>query len=215
MDKYIGELLGALDKLHLRGSTVVAAVADHGEYLGEHGLYDHHRLYEEVIRVPMMIAIPNMAGTVRRKDIVSTIDLAPTILTLLGSDPMESAQGRDLLEPSASQKCTPVFSEWRDFRILNKRIKPVPDDFLISVQHQQHKLILSMISKDGNQLFDLVNDPNEMQNLADDHPDLFAQLEQTISLHIANDLPAGLLSTDGIQISPESNQMLKSLGYIQ
>jgi hypothetical protein len=128
---------------------------------------------------------------------------------------MESAQGRDLLEPSASQKCTPAFSEWRDFRILNKQIKPLPEDFLISVQHQQHKLILSMVAEGGNQLFDLANDPSEMQNLANDHLDLFTQREQTISLHIANDLPAGLLSTDGIQISPESTEMLKARGYIQ
>ena len=86
---------------------------------------------------------------------------------------------------------------------------------MISVQHQQHKLILSMVTKGGNELFDLSNDPKEKQNLADDHLDLFAQLEQIISLHVANDLPSGLMSTEGIQISPESTEMLKALGYIQ
>lgn len=215
MDKYLGELLEALDNLNLRSSTVIAVVADHGEYLGDHGLYGHHRLYEEVIRVPMIIAIPNMEKTIKRKDVVSTIDLAPTLLKLLRADLLESAQGRDLLEPSASEKNIPAFSEWRDFRILNKRNKSRPHDFLISLQGQQYKLILSMVSKRGNEVFNLINDPREMKNLAKDDTDLFKQLEQTISLHIANDLPSGLMDTEDVQISSESIEMLKSLGYIQ
>ena len=215
MDKYIGELLEALESLNLRSSTVIAVVADHGEYLGEHGLYGHHRLYEEVIRVPMIITIPGMEKIIKRKDVVSTIDLTPTLLKLLGADSLESAQGRDLLEPSASEKNIPAFSEWRDFRILNQRNKPRPHDFLISLQNQQYKLILSIVSKSGNKVFNLINDPGEMKNLANDDPDLFEQLEQAISLHITNDLPSGLMDTEDVQISSESIEMLKSLGYIQ
>ena len=215
MDKYIGELLETLDSLNLRSSTVIAVVADHGEYLGEHGFYDHHSLYEEVIRVPMMIAVPDMGKTTRRKDIVSTIDLVPTLLPILGVDSLDSAQGRDLLKPSASEKNIPVFSEWRNFKILNKYYQPRPEDFLISVQHQQYKLIFSMISTGGNKVFDLVNDPGENENLVNEKPDLAKQLEQLISLHVRNDLPSELMSTEGIQISSESMEMLKALGYIQ
>ena len=98
---------------------------------------------------------------------------------------------------------------------MNKRYQPRPEDFLISVRQQQYKLIFSMVSEKGNKMFDLVNDPGETKNLLNENPDVAKQLEQLISLHIENDLPSGLMNAEDIQISPESVEMLKALGYIQ
>lgn len=83
-DHYIGELLGVVDELKLRESTLVVLVADHGESLGEHGYVGHGRqLYEPVIHVPLIFRLPGVvtAGKVVEEQ-VSLIDVSPTIVDL-------------------------------------------------------------------------------------------------------------------------------------
>jgi arylsulfatase A-like enzyme len=83
-DHHIGILLGALDRLKLRDSTLVVLTADHGESLGEHDYVGHgQHLYENIVRVPMIVRLPGVAapGTVVDRQ-VSLLDLAPTIVGL-------------------------------------------------------------------------------------------------------------------------------------
>lgn len=215
MDKHIGGLLSILEHFDMLHSTVIAVVADHGEYLGEHGLYDHHQLYEEVLRVPMMIHLPDLEKPVRKTDLVSTIDLTPTLLDLLGVEPLPGAQGRNLLDFSAGNQKVAAFSEWRHHKILKKHYQPQPEDFQIGVRHEQYKLIASMNSPDRKMLFNLVDDPREHKNLAETHPGQVKKLESLISSHVKNALPQGLLSADDVEMSQDTLEMLKSLGYIQ
>jgi arylsulfatase len=133
VDQHIGAILGLLDDLGLSRNTVVALTADHGEYLLEHGLIDHSRLYDEVLHVPMMIHWPARGAAERHPRPVSTIDLVPTLLAILGVESLPTAQGRNLLASSGSDEDFPVFAEWRDFRMLSKKKKARPGDFLVSV----------------------------------------------------------------------------------
>jgi arylsulfatase A-like enzyme len=215
MDKHIGGLLSILEHFSLLHSTVIAIVADHGEYLGEHGLYDHHQLYEEVLRVPMMIHMPNLNKPIRNTDLVSTIDLAPALLDLLGLEPLPGAQGRNLLVRPSRDQTIAAFSEWRHHKILKKSYQQQPEDFQIGVRYEQYKLIASMNSPDRKMLFNLADDPKEHKNLAESHPYQVSNLESLISSHIKNNLPQGLLSTDDVEMAPDTLEMLKSLGYIQ
>jgi arylsulfatase A-like enzyme len=84
MDEQIGRLVEALDARDPGGDTVLAVVADHGEGLGDHDWWTHGILDQEQIHVPLIIKAP---GTDQRSEIdelISTVDLAPTLLDLAG-----------------------------------------------------------------------------------------------------------------------------------
>jgi arylsulfatase A-like enzyme len=85
-DKFIGELDARLKKLGLREKTIFCVIGDHGEAFGEHGLHGHERIvFEEVLRVPWVMRAPDVieAGLKIKKP-VSSVDLTPTLLSLLG-----------------------------------------------------------------------------------------------------------------------------------
>jgi len=96
MDAQIGRLLDHLRALGLEDRTLIAATADHGESLGEHG-EDTHGLYvyDATLAVPLLVRLPSAirAGT-RVTSLVSGVDLAPTVLELMGLPPMPGVQGR-------------------------------------------------------------------------------------------------------------------------
>jgi hypothetical protein len=87
-DKFIAALDGELGKLNLANSTIFCIVGDHGEAFGEHGLLGHERIaFDEVLRVPWIVRAPRLLGPgTKIAKSVSSIDLAPTLLTLLGFD---------------------------------------------------------------------------------------------------------------------------------
>lgn len=212
-DKHIGDLLQRLKTLGLEDRTVVAVAADHGEYLGEKRQFSHSLLYKPVLHVPMFIHVPQMDIGTRRKDVVSTIDLAPTLLALLSLPEMPAAQGRNLLNNFSEN--TPVFAEWRDYNLVTRKKKINPQYFLISVQVGNIKLIRSVINPKRNLLFNLDLDPDEEKNLVFKDRKLYKRMETILENHIKKDLPNGLLGGDYIKLDGESIKMLKSLGYIK
>ena len=85
MDEQLGRLLDTLERLDLRKNTVVIFVSDHGFNLGEHTSWQKTNLWEESVRVPLIISVPGMAHSgKKREDVVELIDLYPTILELGG-----------------------------------------------------------------------------------------------------------------------------------
>lgn len=84
VDSQLGRLLDALDGLHLASTTAVVVHSDHGFSLGRHGRWSKYSLYEEVTRVPLMIAVPGIRSAVAVDDIVETVDILPTLLDLWG-----------------------------------------------------------------------------------------------------------------------------------
>lgn len=97
-DHHIGRLLDGLAPLGLEDQTVTVITADHGESLGEHDFYFDHGefLYDTCLRVPLVIHAPGYP-VARVKDLVGTIDVAPTLLELLAAKPLEDIQGRSLV----------------------------------------------------------------------------------------------------------------------
>jgi arylsulfatase A-like enzyme len=103
-DAELGRLLDGLSARGLEGTTLVAFTADHGEALGEHDVYfaHGHDLTDELVRVPLLLRGPGIEAA-RRRDVVSLLDLYPTLLRQLGDAPPGKRPGRDLLAPGAEQ----------------------------------------------------------------------------------------------------------------
>jgi arylsulfatase A-like enzyme len=96
LDELIGRVLGRLESLGLADDTIVVMTTDHGEQMGSHGLFQKSCMYEEALRVPLLVRAPGLVPAGRRIDApVSLADLAPTLLSLLGL----AEPGRTLLEP--------------------------------------------------------------------------------------------------------------------
>src|SRR5207247_4868114 len=98
MDRQVGRLTGFLAQRHLAETTLVIAVGDHGEGLGDHGEPEHgYLLNEEVLRVPLLVSLPGVVREgLRVSAVVSLVDLVPTILDVLEIPHEPRGRGRSL-----------------------------------------------------------------------------------------------------------------------
>ncbi|MGC9450081.1 MAG: sulfatase-like hydrolase/transferase [Oceanipulchritudo sp.] len=94
IDKYTGILLDKLEELGLADNTIVVFTSDHGEMMGSHGLVGKQCMYQESIRVPLMIRLPGQTEPVRVRGPVSQVDLVPTLLELMGAPVPGHLQGQ-------------------------------------------------------------------------------------------------------------------------
>ncbi len=114
VDQAIGAVVASLKKNGLWENTIVAVLADHGEGLADHDHYHHgYTLYEDQIRVPLIVRFPDGPRGEVHEAPVSTIDLVPTILARLGIEGPDDWQGVDRLDPA--RRDHPVFSEYATY----------------------------------------------------------------------------------------------------
>jgi choline-sulfatase len=171
VDERIGEVLGALRDSGLQDQTTVIFCADHGEMLGERGLWYKMSFFEQSARVPLIVR--DFTGRVparRAAAPVSLLDVAPTLLQLAGLAPdavAGSGDGESLLSPRGR----PVVSEYHGEGVQ------APSAM---VRSGDEKLIVSL--EDPDLLFDLAADPLELQNLPRDAPLLREALESALNL---------------------------------
>lgn len=212
-DQHFGDLMKALVDLGLMKTTAVVVTADHGEHLGEHGRYEHSGLYDEVLHVPLMIAAPGLHPE-RRPELVSTIDIVPTLLDTLELPAMSSAQGRSVAE--RGDRIEPVFAEWRHFRVVTNRAKAKQGDFQLGVRTDDHKLIVDWLFPDeGTMFFDLRTEPKEENNRFDLENSSVKTLSAILDAHIEHDLSLEHLQRSDIAIDPKTMKMLQALGYVE
>ena len=103
VDARVGRVLAALEQRGLTENTVFAFTSDHGEGFGEHGRFLHgNSFYQELMHIPWILAGPGVEAGVRRTDVVSHIDVVPTLSEALGIEPPPGVQGRSALRPSAA-----------------------------------------------------------------------------------------------------------------
>ena len=168
IDENIGRVLDYLDQNGLSENTIVVYTSDQGFYLGEHGWYDKRFMYEESMRTPLLIRFPEeiRAGLIVQK-LVQNLDFAPTLLDLTTGIVPADMQGlslRPLLDEAAQAKWrTSLYYHYYEYPHGWHSVHPH-----YGVRTERYKLIHFYGEMDHWELYDLMEDPDELDNLYDD-----------------------------------------------
>ena len=167
LDDKIGRLLDALDETGMAENTVIVHTSDHGESLGEHGLWRKMNFYEQSARVPLQIAWPGVIeGGQRFAGAVSLVDATATILEMAGAD-AESSGAPDLDGVSLLPQMTGGANAERD-SAFSEHLAHGTDRPRAMLRQGRWKLAYSHAHPPDVELYDLEADPGEFRNLADD-----------------------------------------------
>jgi choline-sulfatase len=181
VDEKIGEVMAALRATDQEADTIVVFLSDHGDMLGERGLWYKMNFYEWSARVPLMVAAPGMPA--RRVDTpVSTVDLAPTLAELAGidlSEVMPWTDGVSLVPVAAGASRGPVRMEYA------AEASEAP---LVAIRDGRYKYVACVL--DPPLLFDLAADPDERLNLSGDPAHAGAEAALAAAVAAAWDLAA-------------------------
>lgn len=210
-DAQVGRLLDALARDGRLADTLVVAVADHGEMLGEHGELTHcFFIYEAAVHIPLLIAGPG-APTAVIEDQVRIVDIFPTILGRLGIEAPATIQGADLWPLTAG----------KDLRLIAHSESWYPRihygwSELQSIQDGRYKLI----GAPERELYDLALDPGETLNLAAAEPERVAAMEAglhrllTAAAASAPTATTPAATATPAPLDPETEARLQALGYL-
>ena len=179
MDVLIGQIVAALRENDLEENTLVLYTSDHGEQVGEHGLWWKQTFYEDSVKVPAILAWPGRlpAGT-RCDRVISSLDLNATMLDALGCPDLPNSRGRSLLPLLAD----PKNAEWDDVAFSEfcqdaaGAGGPFPQEGIFQRMIRRGRWKLNYYHGQPCQLFDLQTDPRERCDLAADpaHQEILA-----------------------------------------
>ncbi len=203
IDREVGKIVAALDRFGGAEEVVTIVVGDHGESLGQHGEATHSALvYDATLQVPLLIAHRSLPHGRLVEPSVSTVDVAPTILSLLGL-PTDGTSGADLaplwsdrpFEPSRPlyfENCATWFtSGWAPlFGVVEGRFKTIVGPQV--------------------RVFDVAADPDETKDVAADHPELVESARARLESFAAETLAAERRAPDAAEL-----EALARLGYGQ
>jgi len=229
-DRWLGALLDGLEARGLDDRTILVVTSDHGEQLGDagrpapfgDGFYNvhGHSLFEEMIRIPLILRLPGREGGRRIPEVSASIDVVPTILDLLGLPVPPEVQGRSLRPLWESG------GSWEPRAALSESLSEEEEQK--ALRDDGYKLVLSVdaatVQTRGRSfippeapaaLFDLVRDPGERLDLLAGGAD-----EQTTqrARRMAEELRRRLAvvgTPDAVSISPEALEGLEALGYLE
>lgn len=207
MDQEIRELFEALG---LADDAVVIVTADHGEEFSDHGGIGHkNTLYEELLRVPLVLHAPGRIPAGRVASPVSTIDLMPTLRELCGLPAAAADPGRSLLDTArsggdAERALLAMRSdEFGPTRLARKALVT-----------QRYKLILSL-PEERAELFDLLEDPRERRDLSRDKAPMVAALRARLEEMERTTRTAAREFGPPLEITPQKAEELRALGYVR
>jgi arylsulfatase A-like enzyme len=198
--------------------TWVILTADHGEHLGEHGRAGHQfSLYDELIRVPLIVSHPSLdAG--RRDDLVSHVDLLPTLLNLLGRDDAAvDLPGKDLLSTPDPDRT--VFSEYGPPAIHMNALGNNTEAINQATFDQLFRGIQASINSEykllrySDNMEELYHRDNEEKNILADHPKEADKLRAALDSNL-DKLPEIDESKFDNYVRDNITNQLKSLGYL-
>ena len=171
VDERIGEVLGALAETGLRDNTIVLLTADHGELLGERGLWYKMSFFERAARVPLIVSAPSRLAARRVAEPVSLLSLAPTLLDLCGLEPACAMDGRSIAPVLAGDAVdgADVVAEYLAEGVTSPAVM---------LRRGRHKYI--WCEHDPEQLYNLESDPHELVNLAGEQAALCAELRAEV-----------------------------------
>jgi arylsulfatase A-like enzyme len=220
MDHHLGILLRAFRDHGLWDDTAVIVVADHGEGLGDHDWWSHGILYQEQIRVPLIIHLPGMTHGKRVQSLVRTIDLFPTILEaakipISEWPPVDGTSLLDLIQVEDKSEHRIAYSGSVNMlsyaRIDSPGTFERKDDKLYALFDGSHKLIYHQLEPDESEFYNLISDPAELIDLSGDSlPEMTALINHLTSLNAFSDIMPGMTSSEF-----ENVRRLRELGYVE
>jgi arylsulfatase A-like enzyme len=162
-DDDMADIFKVLQEKKMMDNTAVLWSSDHGFFLGEHRFYDKRLMYEPSIRVPMMIRYPKRIkpGTTN-KEMVLNIDIAPTLLDLVGAPIPKAFQGRSLMPLAEGKHVADWRKDWLYEYYEYPGFENVPP--CRGVRTERYKYI-DYFTLNEYELYDLQTDPDEMHNL--------------------------------------------------
>ncbi len=201
VDDSVGRVNAWLKQNNLFDNTLVVYMGDNGFAFGEHGLIDKRTAYEESMRVPMLLQCPELfRGGGKLKDVVANIDLAPTFLEAAGLRPGAEMQGRSFLSLLRGEKIS-----WRTGLLYEyyweRNFPQTPT--IHALRGDRYKYIRYQGLWDLDELYDLQEDPLEMQNL------IHSPAHQSIAQAMNKELFAILNSTGGLYIPLNADRTLR------
>ena len=210
VDDFIGKLLGHVSALELDDDVVIIFLADHGESLGERGLLGHNRFVTEQLRVPLILRVPGHEAH-RSTHPVQLLDVMPTIFSLLGQAQPYPFLGADLAPAVRAEE-----PSWAVDRVRFSENKGN-----VAVVRGPWKAVFAVepIVEDNVTLFNLVDDPGELEDRSSDNPGLARELVNEYARLLARHSKLKQLfprASDGPpQLDEETIRDLRTLGYIR
>ncbi len=206
-DLHFRTMLAALDKRGLSGNTMIVVVADHGEEFWDHGSVGHgHSVYEELLRIPMLIRVPGVTLKPARVESSSgLVDIVPTVLEALGQGLPEGLSGRSLMPELRAQyaDAPPVaiagfMDGWRTAVVSDLKL----------IQRTEKRYMLH----------DLGQDPHEQTDLAEKRPVTVRYLRGQLGLALAKSQTAAAEKrgpkAQTTKIDAATEAQLRALGYV-
>jgi arylsulfatase A-like enzyme len=201
-DVAVDVLLRGFGVLRDASNTVTVVTADHGEQFLDHGGFEHNdTLYDELIRIPLIIQIPEAASVTVNAQ-VQLLDLYSTLAALANAEVPDGTEGRDLtpfvLGRAGSDASEPAFAE---------------NGALTAVRVDGWKLIRRK-SDGGQVLFNLKTDPHEQRDIAASAPARVASLGTLLDRHTAaSEVRGRRIRSTGVAVDREILEQLRALGY--
>jgi arylsulfatase A-like enzyme len=196
-DERVGALLDLLDRSGASGRTIVVLLSDHGESLADRPRrrrIGHHLMYQEVLRVPLVLRVPGAPGGRRIAEPVELIDVMPTLLAMVGVPAPASLDGRSLLGPHPAR---PVLSEH------------YADQLEEYAWREGSRKLLLLDHARTPELYDLAADPGELRDLHDGADPGEAALRARLEGAVAGSRRASEPAT----VDPVNQERLRALGY--
>ena len=169
VDEQLGRVLDMLEETGALENTVIAYTSDHGEMLGKFGMWWKCTLYEDAVRVPLIVAGPGFDAGARVSTPVDLLDLQATPFAATGSRRPEEWTGAPLQEIAADDGERVVFAEYHGHGTRSSA-------FMVRRGHRK----LIHYHDAPLQLFDLASDPDELHNLATAQPEVVRELEREL-----------------------------------
>ena len=225
VDERVGELINRLDRFGLLDDTLVVVTADHGEHLGERGLFSHAAsLYQPIVHIPLIVRPPGGSQSAVVNEPVQHIDILPTLADVCELDMPEAGSLPGVtLARSATQPLPEryLFAEWEGrvpFFVRDRLRELGKDDGVLQrlrrrlwmCRSGRYKLILD--DEGAAELYNLAEDSGESHNLADKEHERTAELKKAVAAYRASKRKEIAQSYDYSEGAIRDH--LKALGYL-
>lgn len=194
LDTQFGRILDHLEATGEIDNTIIVFTSDHGEMLGDHGLlYKGCRFFEGLIRVPLIMAGPGIPAGQRSRAMVESIDIAPTLLDLIGQDVPDAMQGQSFVKTVFAGASTHKETVVTDFNDSLGSSEVTHDTRATMTCDGRYKLAIYHSHPGLGELFDLQEDPDEFNCLWQD-PGYAALKADLVARHLdrmMGTIPAG------------------------